>query len=88
MGRLCTWEDLFPERALSRSRYEQVLIHAIRGDRLRIDGRWYTPVGMRGWSQVAFRREGGGRVALPIDYLLRHLGAWRTANRPSRRATR
>jgi hypothetical protein len=77
VGRLCTWEDLFPERQLSRSRYEQVLIHAIRGERLRLQGRWYTPVGMRGWSQVVFRREGDReRLALPIDYLLRHLGDW------------
>jgi hypothetical protein len=77
VGRLCTWEDLFPERELSRSRYEQVLIHAIRGERLRLDGRWHKPVGMQGWAQVAFRREGDGqRVVLPIDFLLDHLGKW------------
>jgi hypothetical protein len=77
VGRLCTWEDLFPERELSRSRYEQVLIHAIRGERLRLDGGWLVPVGMRGWSQVVFRREvDRGRVALPIDFLLRHLDDW------------
>lgn len=77
VGRLCAWEDLFPERVLSRSRYEQVLIHAIRGERLRIAGRWYTPVGMRGWSRVVFRCEDDGtRHVVPIDYLLRHLGQW------------
>jgi hypothetical protein len=77
VGRLCTWEDLFPERELSRSRYEQVLIHAIRGERLRLNGRWHTPVGMQGWSRVAFRRDNDGqRVVLPIDYLLDHLGSW------------
>jgi len=77
VGRLCTWEDLFPERELSRSRYEQVLIHAIRGDRLRLQGRWYTPVRMRGWSQVVFRSEGDRRLlALPIDFLLDHLENW------------
>jgi len=77
VGRLCTWEDLFPERELSRSRYEQVLIHAIRGERLRLRGRWHRPVGMAGWSSVAFRREGDDRrVVLPIDLLIRHLGDW------------
>jgi hypothetical protein len=77
VGRLCTWEDLFPERELSRSRYEQVLIHAIRGERLRLRGRWLRPVGMAGWSSVAFRREPDGRrVVLPIDLLIRHLGDW------------
>jgi hypothetical protein len=77
VGRLCTWEDLFPERELGRSRYEQVLIHAIRGERLRMDGRWHRPVGMRGWSQVVFRREDDSRrVVLPIDFLLQHLEAW------------
>jgi hypothetical protein len=81
VGRLCTWEDLFPERELSRSRYEQVLIHAIRGERLHLDGRWYTPVGMRGWSRVLFRRDHDGRrVALPIDFLLRHLLSWGRRN--------
>jgi hypothetical protein len=77
VGRLCRWEDLFPERALPRSRYERVLIHAIRGERLRMHGRWYTPVGMRGWSQVVFRREGAPHThTFPLDYLLRHLNRW------------
>jgi hypothetical protein len=77
VGRLCTWEDLFPDRELSRSRYEQVLIHAIRGERLHLGGEWYTPTGMRGWARVVFRRDSDRRrVALPIDFLLRHLGNW------------
>ncbi|MGH7506802.1 MAG: hypothetical protein ACRELX_14190, partial [Longimicrobiales bacterium] len=38
---------------------------------------WYTPVGMRGWSEVVFRREPEGtRHVFPIDGLLRHLEAW------------
>jgi len=77
VGRLCTWEDLFPERELSRSRYEQVLIHAIRGERLLLDGRWLRPIGMRGWSRVAFQREDDGLpVVLAIDFLIRHLDDW------------
>jgi hypothetical protein len=77
VGRLCTWDNLFPERILRRSRYERVLIHAIRGEQLRMFGRWYTPVRMQGWSQVVFQREGDGSMhTFPIDYLLRHLGSW------------
>ena len=45
VGRLCTWDNLFPERVLPRSRYERVLIRAISGDKLRMDGEWYTPTG-------------------------------------------
>lgn len=54
VGRLCRWDDLFPERALSRSRYERVLIHAIAGEKLRIGHSWYRPTSMRGWSKVVF----------------------------------
>ena len=76
VGRKCSWENLFPERVLRRSWYERVLIRAISGQRLRMFGQWYTPVGMRGWSQVVFRREDGSRHLLSIDYLLRHLRDW------------
>jgi hypothetical protein len=54
VGRLCRWDDLFPERALSRSRYERVLIHAISGEKLRIGHSWYRPTSMKGWSKVVF----------------------------------
>lgn len=82
VGRLCAWDNFFPERALSRSRYERVLIHAIRGDQLRMhDGDWYKPVRMQGWSQVVFRRQGSGTThTFPIDYLLRHLDDWARNN--------
>jgi hypothetical protein len=77
VGRLCTWEDLFPPAQLSRSRYERVLIHAIAGHRLRLHGRWYLPVGMRGWSQVVCRREDDGtRHALSIDAIARYGELW------------
>lgn len=77
VGRLCDWNDLFTADELPRSRYERVLIHAIAGRRLHIGGRWYTPVGMRGWSRVAFRRgRERGRHFFSIDYLLRHLDDW------------
>jgi hypothetical protein len=77
VGRLCEWDELFPPAQLSRSRYERVLIHAIAGQKLRLFGRWYTPTGMRGWSQVVFRRDGAkSRHFFSIDYLLKHLRDW------------
>ena len=77
VGRLCTWDDLFPEAQLARSRYERVLIRAISGRRLRLHGDEYTPTGLRGWSEVVFRRERDGtRHAFAIDYLVDHLDAW------------
>jgi hypothetical protein len=88
VGRLCRWDDLFPERMLSRSLYERVLIHAIRGERLRIGQNLYSPVGMKGWSRVVFRRENDGTLhTFTIDYLLRHLREWGRDSRPRRTAT-
>jgi hypothetical protein len=78
VGQLCSWDDLFPEHKLPRSRYERVLIRAIHGDRLHL-GRdeWYTPTGMRGWSHVVFRRERDrSKHVFSLDYLLRHLDDW------------
>jgi hypothetical protein len=83
VGRLCGRGDVFPARHLNRSRYERVLMRAISGQKLHMHGRWYTPVGMDGWSHVVFRREGGNsRHTFPIDYLLRHLRSWERPPRP------
>jgi hypothetical protein len=77
VGRLCDWDDLFPPNELRRSRYERVLIRAISGQKLRLYGHWFTPVGMRGWSQVVFKRDGQrGPHFFSIDYLLHHLQDW------------
>jgi hypothetical protein len=77
VGRLCTWDNLFPERELSRSRYEQVLIRAITGQVLTMGGARYLPSRMKGWSQVVFRREGDRTVhVFGIDYLIGHLTDW------------
>jgi hypothetical protein len=87
VGRLCTWENLFPERILPRSRYERVLIHAISGQRLHLGDDWYTPTGMRGWSHVIFRRAGDfTRHVFSLDFLLDHLHKWerRLRRRPAR----
>jgi hypothetical protein len=84
VGHLCAWEEsLFPEHELPRSRYERVLIRAIHGDRLRLDGgEWYTPTGMRGWSHVIFRRERDrSKHVFSLDYLLRHLDDWEARGR-------
>lgn len=85
VGRLCSWDELFPAEELSRSRYERVLIHAISGQKLRLFGRWYTPTGMRGWSQVIFRRDDRHtRHYFSIDFLLRHLRDWERPVKPRR----
>lgn len=77
VGRLCVWDNLFPERELSRSRYERILIRAISGKKLWLDGSRYTPVGLRGWSEVVFRRDADdSRHVYSIDYLLDHLERW------------
>ena len=61
----------------AHSCYERVLIRAISGRRLLLQGEWYTPVGMKGWSSVIFRREANGaRVTIPVDALIAHLEAW------------
>lgn len=83
VGRLCTWDNLFPERALSRSRYERVLIRAISGQTLTLNGRRYTPTGMQGWSAVVFRADDDrSRHVFGIDFLLGHLQNWE--RRPAR----
>ena len=91
VGRLCTWDDLFPLTLLPRSRYERVLGHAIAGRRVRIGGTWHKPVGVRGWTHVVFRREhDGARRVHSLDDMLVHLDAWdRSADRRGhdRRAT-
>lgn len=76
VGRLCLWDDLFPERILRRSRYERVLIRAIAGVPLRIGGEEFMPRGLRGWSEVVFRSASGELHAFPLDYLLAHIDEW------------
>jgi hypothetical protein len=89
VGRVCRWSELYPAPPLSRSRYERVLMRAISGARLRMHDRWYTPTGMRGWSQVIFRRDDdGSRHGFSIDYLLRHLNDWERPARTSHARSR
>ena len=83
VGRLCRWDDLFPVAMLPRSRFERVVSHAIAGRRVRMDGSWHRPIGVRGWTHVVFRRERDGtRRVMSLDEMLAHLDAWdRTADR-------
>ena len=77
VGHLCLWDDLFPERILKRSIYERILIRAISGQKLRMNGDTYTPIGLRGWSEVVFRRDSDGRHRrVPFDLLRRYLELW------------
>ena len=79
VGRLCTWDHLFPPAQMERSRYERVLIRAISGQSLWIGHRRFRPTGMRGWSAVVFRDDDGGRHVFGIDRLTRHLDDWERA---------
>ena len=80
-----SWDDLFPARELSRSLYERVLIRAISGRRLLLGGRTLTPVAMRGWSQVVFRRDDDKREVMTIDQLLPYLDDWERPGEPRAR---
>jgi hypothetical protein len=74
VGHLCTWDNLFPVRALRRSRYERVFMDAISGRKVQVDKDWYTPTGMQGWSHVVFRRDRDKtRHKFSLDFLLEHL---------------
>ena len=86
VGKLCTWTNLFPVRALPRSRYERVFIRAISGRKLQIDRDLYTPVGMRGWSHVIFRRDRDRtRHVFSLDFLLGHIDDWELGGGAERR---
>ena len=62
-----------------------MLIRAISGRKLWLGGRAYTPVGMRGWSVVVFRRDSDGtRHALTVDDLLTHLEDWERSSERAR----
>ena len=77
VGRLCSWDNLYTDNELKRSRYERVLINAILRRNLEINGADYEPVGMDGWDEVVFARETDGkRLSVHIDELKQHLTRW------------
>ena len=76
VGHLCAWDTQAPPAQLGRSRYERVVIRAVSGEQLRIDGQRLRPVGMSGWSAVVFQRDDQRREVVAIDELLAHVDAW------------
>jgi len=77
VGRSLEWSEPAGVRHLARSRYERVLMCAVSGRPLRLDGALWTPVRVRGWSRVVFRRESdGARIVVPVDSLVSRLDEW------------
>jgi hypothetical protein len=62
---------------LGLARYERVMLNAIEARPLRLAQEQWTPVGVRGWSRVVFRRDrDGARTVLPLDTLVDRLEDW------------
>jgi hypothetical protein len=81
VGRLCSWQPRFSRPVLRPSRFERVVLHALAGDKLRLDGEAHTPTGMDGWARVAFRRDADGkRVTVPLEELVDQLPVWSRAS--------
>ena len=77
VGRLCRWSNVFPAKFLRRSRYERVLMLAIAGTPIAIDGEQYRPTGMRGWSSVVLTNtRGSASRVLSVDELVPYLDDW------------
>ena len=76
VGKLCAWDAQSPPAQLARSRYERVVIRAISGQQLRVNGERLRPVGMSGWSAIVFRRDDNRREVIAIDDLIQHLEEW------------
>lgn len=63
--------------ALGLARYERVMINAIEARPITLARERWTPVGVRGWSRVVFRRHrDGARTVLPLDTLVQRLEDW------------
>ncbi len=87
VGRLCAWDFLAPQQGLERSRYERVLMHAVAGRVLRVGGEVYTPIGVRGWHAVRFRRQrDGSDHCFDLPFLDNRLRDWEAE--PASRETR
>jgi hypothetical protein len=64
-------------KRLGLSRYERVVLNTIGHKPLTLGSERFTPMQMRGWSRVVFRRDrDGARTVLPIDTLVKHLDDW------------
>ena len=76
VGKRCAWDAQSPAAHLARSRYERVVMRAVSGQQLRMNGQRLLPVGMSGWSAIVFRHEDNRREVIAIDDLIEHLDAW------------
>jgi hypothetical protein len=77
VGHLCMWGSFYSDVLQERSRLERIVMHALSGDKLRIDGTDYTPTGMQGWSRIIFRRDlDGKRRVVGLEELLPRLSSW------------
>jgi hypothetical protein len=77
VGRPCRWEPFYSDVLLERSRLEQIVMHALSGDKLRLDGSEYTPTNMQGWDRIVFTRDAdGARKVMPLEDLLEYLPEW------------
>ena len=76
VGNLCAWDRQSAPAQLPRSRYERVVMRAVSGRQLRMNGQRLRPVGMSGWSAVVFERDDKGREVIAIDDLIAHLDEW------------
>jgi hypothetical protein len=56
-----------------------VVIRAVSGQPLRMDGRTLRPVGMSGWSAIVFQRDDASREVIAIDDLIERLEDWERA---------
>jgi hypothetical protein len=82
VGRPCRWEPVYSDVLLERSRLEQIVMHALSGDKLRLDGSDYTPTSMQGWDRIVFKRDAdGSRKVMPLEDLLDYLPDWGTKRR-------
>lgn len=76
VGKLCAWDAQSPPAQLARSRYERVVIRAVSGQQLRMNGGRLRPIGMSGWSAIVFQRDDNRREVIAIDDLIPHLEEW------------
>jgi len=76
VGRASVWSGRSSVDHLERSRYERALMNAVAGRPLRLFGALATPIRVRGWSSVVFRRDDGSEIVMPIDLLIDRLDEW------------
>jgi hypothetical protein len=72
----------FPDRHLTRSRYEQVFLRLVAGTPLVREGKTYRPRRMRGWYDVVVIGADGEERELSIDALLSPDVAWMEGGGP------